>query len=159
MRFWWINHKQTFRHEVKNGYIWCPKTKKNGQLDPHRRHLRDGQVVESSLALADILEEDTTTMTVEPGAPVTTHADLYPDRSPRIFPTTHRVNSNKAFRLNVLTHSIQRGFRESHTLKPSANLADIHFFNLLSLLSFHPCITATTCEKRETKLREFERLA
>jgi hypothetical protein len=30
MRFWWVNHKQPFRHEVENGYIWCPKVKKDG---------------------------------------------------------------------------------------------------------------------------------
>jgi hypothetical protein len=29
MRFWWVNHKQTFGHEVGKGYIWCPKRKKD----------------------------------------------------------------------------------------------------------------------------------
>jgi putative restriction endonuclease len=30
MKFWWVNHKQTFTHEVSGRYIWCPKRKKNG---------------------------------------------------------------------------------------------------------------------------------
>jgi putative restriction endonuclease len=30
MRFWWVNHKQTFRHEVEGKYIWCPKRRKDG---------------------------------------------------------------------------------------------------------------------------------
>ena len=28
--FWWVNHKQTFKHEVEGGYIWSPKRNKNG---------------------------------------------------------------------------------------------------------------------------------
>jgi putative restriction endonuclease len=30
MRFWWVNHKQTFRQEIDGGYIWSPKTDKDG---------------------------------------------------------------------------------------------------------------------------------
>lgn len=28
--YWWVNHKQTRREEVNGGYIWSPRTKKNG---------------------------------------------------------------------------------------------------------------------------------
>ncbi|MCP2141773.1 UNVERIFIED_ORG: hypothetical protein J2Y94_003098 [Pseudomonas poae] len=28
--FWWVNHKQTFKAEFDGGYIWSPKTNKNG---------------------------------------------------------------------------------------------------------------------------------
>ena len=48
MRFWWVNHKQTFRHEVENGYIWCPKTKKNGARNHFYetlREVREGDLV------------------------------------------------------------------------------------------------------------------
>ena len=41
MRFWWVNHKQTFRHEVDNGYIWCPKTKSNGARNHFYETLRE----------------------------------------------------------------------------------------------------------------------
>jgi putative restriction endonuclease len=30
MRFWWVNHKQTFRHEVGGKYLWCPKRRRDG---------------------------------------------------------------------------------------------------------------------------------
>ncbi len=30
MKYWWVNHKQTFRHEFSGGYVWSPKVKKNG---------------------------------------------------------------------------------------------------------------------------------
>lgn len=41
MRYWWVNHKQTFRHEVDNGYIWCPKVKKNGARNHYYETLRE----------------------------------------------------------------------------------------------------------------------
>lgn len=43
MRFWWVNHKQTFRHEVGRGYIWCPKTRKNGSRNHFYETLREVQ--------------------------------------------------------------------------------------------------------------------
>lgn len=33
MNYWWVNHKQTYKHEVLGGYIWSPKTKANGQIN------------------------------------------------------------------------------------------------------------------------------
>jgi hypothetical protein len=30
MRYWWVNQNQTFRHEFQGGFLWSPKTKKNG---------------------------------------------------------------------------------------------------------------------------------
>lgn len=29
-RYWWVNHKQTHAHELNGGYLWSPKTEKNG---------------------------------------------------------------------------------------------------------------------------------
>lgn len=48
MRYWWVNHKQTFRHEVENGYIWCPKLKRNGNRNHFYetlREVRQGDVI------------------------------------------------------------------------------------------------------------------
>jgi len=28
--YWWVNHKQTFKHEIEGGYLWSPKFKSNG---------------------------------------------------------------------------------------------------------------------------------
>jgi len=28
--FWWVNQNKTFKHEVGGGYMWSPKTKRNG---------------------------------------------------------------------------------------------------------------------------------
>ena len=27
MRYWWVNQNQTFKHEVRGGFLWSPKTK------------------------------------------------------------------------------------------------------------------------------------
>ena len=35
MGFWWVNHKQTYRQEVGDGYLWSPRTKKGGTRNPH----------------------------------------------------------------------------------------------------------------------------
>jgi hypothetical protein len=43
MRFWWVNHKQTFDHEVGRGYIWCPKRKKDGSRNHFYETLREVQ--------------------------------------------------------------------------------------------------------------------
>jgi putative restriction endonuclease len=29
MNYWWVNHKQTFRHELEGEYIWSPQKKSN----------------------------------------------------------------------------------------------------------------------------------
>jgi hypothetical protein len=30
MAYWWVNQNQTHHHEIEGGYMWSPKTKKNG---------------------------------------------------------------------------------------------------------------------------------
>lgn len=39
-RYWWVNQKQTFRHERAGGYLWSPKTKKGGQRNPFYDFMR-----------------------------------------------------------------------------------------------------------------------
>ena len=41
MRFWWVNQNQTYRHEVAGGYLWSPKRKRNGQLNPFYEFMRE----------------------------------------------------------------------------------------------------------------------
>jgi putative restriction endonuclease len=41
MRYWWVNHKQTFRHEFSGNYIWSPKTKRNGAFNPFYETMRE----------------------------------------------------------------------------------------------------------------------
>lgn len=41
MRYWWVNHKQTHRHEVDGGYLWSPKRKANGHRNPFYEFMRE----------------------------------------------------------------------------------------------------------------------
>ena len=41
MRFWWVNQKQTYRHEVRGGYLWSPKRKSNGAANPFYDFMRE----------------------------------------------------------------------------------------------------------------------
>ncbi|TDH60285.1 HNH endonuclease [Dankookia rubra] len=46
--FWWVNNKQTHRHEIRGGYLWLPKANKNGarnQTYDNMRRVRAGDVV------------------------------------------------------------------------------------------------------------------
>jgi hypothetical protein len=41
MRYWWVNQNQTYRHEVPGGYLWSPKAKTNGQINPFYEFMRE----------------------------------------------------------------------------------------------------------------------
>jgi len=48
MRYWWVNQKQTYRHEVPGGYMWSPKRNKIGGHDRSydlMRTIRPGDIV------------------------------------------------------------------------------------------------------------------
>lgn len=41
MRYWWVNQKQTYEHEVPGGYLWSPKRKSNGHRNPFYEYMRE----------------------------------------------------------------------------------------------------------------------
>jgi len=41
MRYWWVNQNQTYRHEVAGGYLWSPKRKSNGGINPFYESMRE----------------------------------------------------------------------------------------------------------------------
>lgn len=41
MRYWWVNQNQTYRHEVRGGYLWSPKRKANQARNPYYDFLRE----------------------------------------------------------------------------------------------------------------------
>lgn len=40
MRYWWVNHKQTYRQEIGGRYIWSPKTRSNGSRNQSYDNMR-----------------------------------------------------------------------------------------------------------------------
>lgn len=48
MNFWWVNQKQTYRHEVPGGYLWSPKLDQAGNRNHSydlMRQVRPGDIV------------------------------------------------------------------------------------------------------------------
>lgn len=48
MNFWWVNQKQTYRHEVPGGYMWSPKLDQSGNRNHSydlMRRVRPGDIV------------------------------------------------------------------------------------------------------------------
>lgn len=41
MRYWWVNQNQTYRHEVRGGYLWSPKVKTNQTRNPFYDFMRE----------------------------------------------------------------------------------------------------------------------
>jgi hypothetical protein len=41
MRYWWVNQNQTYRHEVRGGYLWSPKRNANGAKNPFYESMRE----------------------------------------------------------------------------------------------------------------------
>lgn len=39
-RYWWVNQKQTFRHEHAGGYLWSPKVNRNDARNPFYDFMR-----------------------------------------------------------------------------------------------------------------------
>jgi len=42
-RFWWVNQNQTYTHEIAGGYLWSPKTKRDGSRNPFYETMRQVQ--------------------------------------------------------------------------------------------------------------------
>jgi len=40
MRYWWVNQKQTYRHEIGGGYLWSPKRKTDGSRNQFYENMK-----------------------------------------------------------------------------------------------------------------------
>lgn len=41
MKFWWVNQNQTFEQETRGGYLWSPKRKPDGSINPFYESMRE----------------------------------------------------------------------------------------------------------------------
>jgi putative restriction endonuclease len=55
MRYWWVNHKQTFKSEFNGGYIWSPKKNANGRSNPTYDNLTKTRQGDLIFSFADAL--------------------------------------------------------------------------------------------------------
>src|SRR4051812_27043490 len=54
-RYWWVNQNQTYRHEVRGGYLWSPKRKANGDKNPFYDFMREVAPGDVIFSFADTL--------------------------------------------------------------------------------------------------------
>ena len=52
-RYWWVNHKQTFKHEISGGFLWSPKFKSNGDRNYFYDTMADAEVGDIVLSYAN----------------------------------------------------------------------------------------------------------
>jgi len=48
MNFWWVNQKQTHRHEIGEGYMWSPKRQQDGNKHfsyEYMKHIQPGDII------------------------------------------------------------------------------------------------------------------
>lgn len=53
MRYWWVNQNQTYRHEVRGGYLWSPKRKANKAQNPFYDFMREVSPGDAVFSFAD----------------------------------------------------------------------------------------------------------
>lgn len=53
MRYWWVNQNQTYRHEVRGGYLWSPKRKRNQSQNPFYDFMREVAPGDAIFSFAD----------------------------------------------------------------------------------------------------------
>jgi HNH endonuclease len=55
VRYWWVNQNQTYRHEVRGGYLWSPKRKADGGRNPFYDFMREAAPGDVVLSFAETL--------------------------------------------------------------------------------------------------------
>lgn len=53
MRYWWVNQNQTYRQEVRGGYLWSPKRKANQAQNPFYDFMREVSPGDAVFSFAD----------------------------------------------------------------------------------------------------------
>jgi len=41
VKYWWVNQNQTFRQEFEGGYLWSPRTNRDGRRNPSYENMRE----------------------------------------------------------------------------------------------------------------------
>ena len=55
MRYWWVNQNQTYRHEIRGGYLWSPKRRSNHTQNPFYDFMREVAPGDIVFSFADTL--------------------------------------------------------------------------------------------------------
>lgn len=55
MRYWWVNQNQTYKHEVNGGFLWSPKTNKNGARNQFYENMKEVEAGDRVFSFCDTL--------------------------------------------------------------------------------------------------------
>jgi hypothetical protein len=55
VRYWWVNQNQTYRHEIRGGYLWSPKRRSNQTQNPFYDFMREVAPGDVVFSFADTL--------------------------------------------------------------------------------------------------------
>ena len=53
MRYWWVNQNQTYEEEVRGGFLWSPKTTKDGRRNQFYENMESVSPGDLILSFAD----------------------------------------------------------------------------------------------------------
>lgn len=109
MRYWWVNQNQTYRHELRGGYMWSPKTNKGGRLNPFYEFMRE-------VAPGDLVFSFSDTLIKAVGIAV---SPCYDCPKPLEFGVAGRVWGQFGWRVDV------RWVELSHQVKPSQHMGQL----------------------------------
>lgn len=101
MRYWWVNQNQTYRHEVRGGYLWSPKKKKDDSRNPFYEFMREVSPGDLVFSFADTWIR----------AFGVARSNAYEAPKPSEFGGTGRNWGNIGWRVDVGFHEVDKGFR------------------------------------------------
>lgn len=53
MRYWWVNQNQTYKHEVKGGFLWSPKANRDGRRNKFYDNMTEVSAGDMVLSFCD----------------------------------------------------------------------------------------------------------
>lgn len=101
MRYWWVNQNQTYRHEVAGGYLWSPKRKRGGDLNPFYEFMREVAPGDLIFSFAD----------TRIGAIGLARSHAYEAPKPIEFGSAGRNWDEVGWRVDVSFHTTERSIR------------------------------------------------
>ena len=54
-RYWWVNHKQTHRQEIEEGFLWSPFTKANGSQNRFYQNMAEARPGDFVVSYASLI--------------------------------------------------------------------------------------------------------
>jgi putative restriction endonuclease len=108
MRFWWVNQNQTYRQEVRGGYLWSPKLKANGAQNPFYDFMRE-------MSPGDVVFSFAETWVKAVGL---ARSFAYEAPKPLEFGTAGAYWDQIGWRVDVRFHELSRG-----SIRPSQHMA------------------------------------